>query len=108
MGKKMLFFSVHVACSIPDMMDICDVFLESKIFHINVAWLLCMEAEIPSVLPSIISLGNSTFALFAAEMKFPSACCFCVYLRSDTLQSASQNHRQRHLLFRFLYYPLDT
>lgn len=41
MGKKILFFfSLHVVCSILDMMDVCDVFLESKISHINVAWLL--------------------------------------------------------------------
>lgn len=29
MGKKMLFFSIHVVCSIPDTMNVCDVLLES-------------------------------------------------------------------------------
>lgn len=69
MGKKILFFfSIHVVFSVPDMMDICGVFLESKLPHINVPWLL-WEAEIPQALPQIISSGNSTFALFAAEMQ---------------------------------------
>ena len=68
-GKKTLyFFSVHVVFSLPDLMDISDVFLESKISHINVSWPL-WEAEIPQALPQIISAGNSTFALFAAEMQ---------------------------------------
>lgn len=60
MGKKMLFFfSTHVVCPIPDMVDICDVFLESKISHVNVAWLL-WEAEIPHAPPHIISSGAAT------------------------------------------------
>lgn len=29
MGKKMLFFSIHVVYSIPDMMNVCEVLLES-------------------------------------------------------------------------------
>lgn len=50
MGKKTVsFFSIHVVCSIPDMTDIGDVFLESKISPTLTSWLL-WEAEIPHVL----------------------------------------------------------
>lgn len=86
MGKKMLFFfSVHVVSSIPDMMDICDVFLESKISHINIVQLF-QEAEIPRTLAQIISSGNSPFVLFAAEMRLSSAESFLCYLKSDNVK----------------------
>lgn len=78
MGKKMLvLFSTHVVCSISDMVDICDIFLESKISHINVAWLL-WEAKIPRAPPQIIFSGDSPVCPVCCRSEIiPSRLLFC-------------------------------
>lgn len=79
MGKKMLFFfSTHVVCPIPDMVDICDVFSESKISHVNIAWLLG-KLKSHMLLHTLFLQVLLQFALFAAKMKLSLADrCFMI------------------------------
>lgn len=99
MGKKMLsLFSIHVVCSIPDMVDICNVFLESKMSHINVAWLL-WEAEIPHAPSQIIFSDNSTDCTVCCRSEIIHSTLLFCYLRSDNVQGEPARALGRHTCY---------
>lgn len=99
MGKKILFFfSTHLVCPVPDMVNICDVFLESKISHINVVWLL-WEAEIPHAPLQIMSSGNATVCTVCCRNEIILGTLLLYYLRSDSVKHEPARARGRHTCY---------